>query len=108
GLLGLAPVMAGELLLFGEAVNRFREHHRVGYVPQRQTVTGGIPATVLEVVESGTLRRIRPRTAARRREDRRLALDAITSVGLERLTRRPLSALSGGQQRRALFARALA
>lgn len=108
GLLGLAPVLAGELLLFGEAVNRFREHHRVGYVPQRQTVTGGIPATVTEVVESGTLRGIRPRSRARRREDRRLAADAIEAVGLTGLARRPLVDLSGGQQRRALFARALA
>src|SRR5690625_1803759 len=53
GMLGLASVLAGELLLFDEPVNRFRDHHRVGFVPQRQTVTGGIPATVREVVESG-------------------------------------------------------
>lgn len=108
GMLGLATVLAGELLLFGEPVNRFRDHHRVGYVPQRQTVTGGIPATVREVVESGTLRSLRPRSPRRRRADRQRIVDAVDAVGLIARIDEPLNSLSGGQQRRALFARALA
>lgn len=108
GLLGLATVLTGELRLFGDPVSRFREHHRVGYVPQRQTVTGGIPATVREVVESGTLRSLRPRSRTERRADRRRVIEAVDAVGLAGRIDRPLNALSGGQQRRALFARALA
>ena len=39
----------GEVRLFGTPVPRFREWRRVGYVPQRITAAGGVPATVYEV-----------------------------------------------------------
>lgn len=107
GLLGLTPVLAGELALFGRSIDRFTERRRIGYVPQRQTVTGGIPASVSEVVDSGRLRSLRPRTPRERREDRARVAEAIDAVGLATSAHRPLAALSGGQQRRALFARAL-
>ena len=107
GVLGLARVQAGEVELFGVPADRFGERYRIGYVPQRHTVGGGIPSTVEEVVSSGRLGRRRVslrRTAA----DRAAIAAAIEAVGLAERRRATVASLSGGQQRRALIARALA
>lgn len=107
GVLGLAPVVAGELELFGTPAARFRERSRIGYVPQRHTVGGAIPSTVAEVVASGRLPRKRPFsrfTAA----DREAVRQAVETVGLGGQPRTEVATLSGGQQRRVLIARALA
>lgn len=107
GILGLQPPLAGTLRLFGEPIETFRDKRRIGYVPQRQTVTGGIPSTVREVVSSGLLGPLRLRRPDRRAQ--RVATDAaIASVGLMDHADRPVASLSGGQQRRTLFARAIA
>jgi len=107
GLLGLSDVLAGEVLLFGRPRDRFHEWHRVGYVPQRHTVVGSVPVTVRELVSSGRLPRLRP--WQRFGNVDRCAVDcALEGAGLAGLDRRPVAELSGGQQRRALVARALA
>ena len=107
GLLGLSEVLAGEVRLFGQPAGRFRDWHRVGYVPQRSTVVGSVPVTVRELVSSGRLAQVGP--WRRFREVDRCAVDcALEGVGLAGFDRRPVAELSGGQQRRALVARALA
>jgi zinc transport system ATP-binding protein len=107
GLLGLTPVLAGEVRLFGTPRSQFHDWSRIGYVPQRQTVAGGIPSTVAEVVASGRLTRLRPWRRSGR-EDREAVADAIAAVDLTGHERTTMTALSGGQQRRVLIARALA
>ena len=105
--LGLSTVLEGEVELFGVPAARFGERWRIGYVPQRHTVGGAIPSTVEEVVASGRLprRRLLSRGTP---ADRRAVADAIATVGLADPRRSPVAELSGGQQRRALIARALA
>ncbi len=107
GLLGLAPVLGGEVELLGAPVGRLRERGRVGYVPQRHTVSGAVPATVREVVAVGRL----PRLGLLRRlgaADRAAVGEAVAAVGLAHRMEEPIASLSGGQQRRVLVARALA
>ncbi|MGZ4598035.1 MAG: metal ABC transporter ATP-binding protein [Actinomycetes bacterium] len=107
GILGLARLMAGELELFGVPAADFHERYRLGYVPQRHTVVGGVPSTVREVVSSGRLPRKRP-FAWMRPHDREVVARAIDTVGLTERADTSVSHLSGGQQRRVLIARALA
>jgi zinc transport system ATP-binding protein len=105
--LGLVPVTAGRIDLFGVPRSRFRDWARIGYVPQRMGAGSGVPATVGEVVASGRLARrglFRPRRAA----DRAAVLAALSDVGLAGRIGHPVATLSGGQQQRTLIARALA
>ena len=107
GLVGLALVQAGSIDLFGVDRAKFRQWHRIGYVPQRGTVTGGIPSTVREVVASGRLTSVAPFRRLRA-TDHQMIDRAIDAVGLAERSTATLATLSGGQQRRALIARALA
>ena len=107
GVLGLAPVLSGEIRLFGEQASSLRERARVGYVPQRLSVGGGIPGTVREVVASGRLAR-RGLFGRLRPTDRAAVERAIAAVNLTERAGSALTTLSGGQQRRAMIARALA
>ncbi len=107
GLLGLAGVLGGTVEVLGAPVGRLRERGRVGYVPQRHTVSGAMPATVREVVAVGRL----PRLGLFRRlgaRDRAAVAEAVDAVGLADRLDDPVASLSGGQQRRVLVARALA
>jgi zinc transport system ATP-binding protein len=105
--LGLTPVAAGSVSLFGQPQQRFHDWARVGYVPQRAGATSGVPATVREVVAAGRLPRMR-RFARSGAADRRAVSAALEVVGLSDRARDSIATLSGGQQQRVLIARALA
>ncbi|MDT9595243.1 ABC transporter ATP-binding protein [Nocardioides zeae] len=104
---GILPVSAGQVRVLGTPVERLRERHRIGYVPQRGGASTGVPASVGEVVASGRVSRrrlLRPTGAA----DRRAVAEALEVVGLADRARERVTSLSGGQQQRVLIARALA
>jgi zinc transport system ATP-binding protein len=104
---GLVRLCAGRVELFGQPPDRFRDWHRVGYVPQRLTATSGVPATVGEVVAEGRLSRSRPFRRVTG-TDRAAVSWALETVGLAAHAGDSLARLSGGQQQRVLIARALA
>jgi zinc transport system ATP-binding protein len=106
-LIGLRPLTAGSLRLFGTPIDRFHQWSRIGFVPQRGGATSGVPASVWEVVASGRLtqrRLFRPLS----RTDRAAIKDALEVAGLAGRAGDSVATLSGGQQQRVLIARALA
>ena len=107
GLLGLNDHLGGEVLLFGRPLAGLRRRSRIGYVPQRHTLSSSVVATVGEVVMIG---RLPHHTPWRRpgRGDRAAMQHALEVVGLGGMAKADVTHLSGGQQRRVLVARALA
>ncbi|MDR2528942.1 MAG: ATP-binding cassette domain-containing protein [Synergistaceae bacterium] len=99
GLLGLLPLSGG-----GTVFRVSRDE--VGYLPQQTPARGDFPASVMEVVLSGRLNRRRFSPFYTRR-DRASAEENMERLGIASLAGKPYRALSGGQQRRALLARAL-
>ncbi|MFF7973323.1 ATP-binding cassette domain-containing protein [Streptomyces sp. NPDC007905] len=104
-LIGQVPVSAGTIELFGTPRRSFRHWARVGYVPQRTSAAGGVPATVTEIVSSGRL--ARTRFGIFRRADREAVHRALELVGMADRAKDSVTALSGGQHQRVLIARAL-
>jgi manganese/zinc/iron transport system ATP- binding protein len=103
-IMDLVPKASGRIQVFGKTWRQNR--HRVGYVPQRESVDWDFPVSVLDVVTMGLYGQIgwlRPV----RRCHREQALRALERVGIGELASRQIAQLSGGQQQRTFLARAL-
>ncbi|MSQ13068.1 MAG: metal ABC transporter ATP-binding protein [Dehalococcoidia bacterium] len=105
--LGLERPQSGRVLLLGQAVERFTQWRRVGYVPQFvNAFSVRFPATVSEVVSHGLYRGLDPLALFRRSLSPGVER-GLEQAGISELRNRLVSELSGGQQRRVLIARAL-
>lgn len=100
--LGLAEAGNGTIRLFGQAPKMGRD--RIGYVPQHANYDPTFPISVEEVVRMG---RIKPFMRAYSTKDAEAVAKALDVMELTDLAKRPYNALSGGQRRRVLVARAL-
>jgi manganese/zinc/iron transport system ATP- binding protein len=100
----LIPRASGRVLVFGKPYRQQR--HRVGYVPQRESVDWDFPVSALDVVTMGRYGRIGWFKPVLRRH-REIARNALERVGIADLAHRQISQLSGGQQQRTFLARAL-
>jgi zinc transport system ATP-binding protein len=107
GLLGLTAHLGGEARIFGTLLAEFEDQTRLGYVPQRHSLSASIRATAREIVAIGRLP-LRPWWRRPSPGDRRIVEDSLRLVGLVDRSDTEVSTLSGGQQRRVLIARALA
>ncbi|MFE9242185.1 metal ABC transporter ATP-binding protein [Nocardiopsis sp. NPDC006938] len=106
-MLGIVALTSGSVLVHGRPLRRFRDWQRIGYVPQRLTAGGAVPATVREIVASGQVAR-RRRLSLPTRADREAVDQALAAVDLSDRAGDAVRELSGGQQQRVLIARALA
>jgi manganese/zinc/iron transport system ATP- binding protein len=103
--LDLVPKASGRVEFWGAPYPQAR--HRVGYVPQRESVDWDFPVSALDVVAMGRYRMIgwgRPVSRAHKAA----AMQALEQVGMQAYAHRQISQLSGGQQQRVFLARALA
>ena len=100
-LLGLTPLMGGNIR-YGDGL----EAHEIGYLPQQTFVQKDFPASVWEIVLSGTL----PKCGWKPffgRTQKQLAEQNMKRMDIWNLKKECYRDLSGGQQQRVLLARAL-
>lgn len=104
-ILGLHKPWSGSVLIFGHTERP--GHGDVGYTPQTELVDWAFPVSVFDVVLMGRYGKLglvrRPMG-----RDREAVMAALERVRLADLSKRRIGELSGGEQRRALIARALA
>ena len=106
-LLGLLKPMAGEVQLFGQSNEVFRNREWIGYVSQKSNAfNSGFPATVEEVVKSGLTKKVGLFKKMPKDANDKVKI-ALASVGMEPFRTRNIGQLSGGQQQRVFIARAL-
>lgn len=100
-MLGLLPAKSGQVRLLGQPIARAAGRSQVGYVPQYlANDIRALPATVAEVVASGSSLRGKARQAAVKK--------GLKAAGVAALAARRIGELSGGERQRVLIARALA
>ncbi|HRS93199.1 MAG TPA: metal ABC transporter ATP-binding protein [Methanolinea sp.] len=104
-ILGLLVPSGGTVTVLGQPPGRARS--RVGYVPQFRTYDFSYPITVREMVLSGRLSHARFPWARYTPADHEAADRILERLRMAPLAERPVSALSGGEQQRAILARAL-
>ncbi len=95
-ILGLVKGYAGEII----------KPKHIGYLPQKSDIQAHFPATIEEVVLSGTISN-NVRSMFYKKEDKENAKQVMEKLGIYDIRRRCFADLSGGQQQRVLIARAL-
>lgn len=80
--------------------------YEIGYLPQQTVVQKDFPASVWEIVLSGTLSRCGKRPFFSK-EEKKLAEESLRKMDIFDLKKQCYRNLSGGQQQRVLLARAL-
>lgn len=93
---GLIKPADGEIT-FGDGLTS----RQIGYLPQATVVQKNFPASVWEVVMSGT------RSLFYTKQDKQKATDVLEMLGLSDIAKHSCAELSGGQLQRVLLARAL-
>ena len=107
-LLGLEEASKGSIKLFGKDIRKFKEWHKIGYVPQRAShVDENFPATVLDIVKMGRIAK-KGFFSKFSDKDEKAVHDAMAKMDILDLKDRMIGKLSGGQRQRVMIARALA
>jgi zinc transport system ATP-binding protein len=97
-ILGLLESYQGKITVFGEDIRNNRKVlKKIGYIPQKNIIDKGFPATVEEIVSLGVFER----------NTKDKIISAIKTVGLLEQKHKRIGELSGGQQQRILIAKAL-
>jgi zinc/manganese transport system ATP-binding protein/zinc transport system ATP-binding protein len=104
-ILGMVPVASSKILMRGAALSR-STLHRIGYVPQLETIDWNFPITVEEVITMGFFVKNRWFGGIGEKEKRKLD-NIMERLNLSGLGQRHIRELSGGQQQAVFIGRAL-
>lgn len=105
-ILGLIPITTGSVQIYGQSQGKNKTD--LGYVPQFATMDRRFPISVTEVVLTGRLKSGLSPFMKYSKTDKEIAYHQLERVGIERLAKRQILELSGGEFQRLLIARALA
>ncbi|MUV39146.1 Fe(3+) ions import ATP-binding protein FbpC [Lentibacillus sp. JNUCC-1] len=106
-MLGLLKPQKGDIQLFGQPIQQFKNWDKIGFVSQKSNAFNkGFPATVYEVVSMGLTSKVGYLKFLTKKHKKKI-ISAIEQVGMGEFTHRNIGALSGGQQQRVFIARAL-
>jgi zinc transport system ATP-binding protein len=106
-ILGLLKPTSGEVFIFGQNIQNFKDRFLIGYVPQRTAEAGlHFPATVEEIVKTGRIAKI---GLLRRfkKDDLAAVQKAMEIADIADYKNHLIGHLSGGQRQRVFIARAL-
>lgn len=107
-MVGLLKPTSGEIKLFGQNLNNFKDWHKLGYVSQKAVNFDLLfPATVQEVVEMGRYGN-KGLFKNLNKKDSEIVERSLNQVEMWNYKDRLIGDLSGGQQQRVFIARALA
>ena len=96
-ILGILQPQKGDVNIFGQPLNSFRQWNRIGYLPQRiSALNNHFPSTVEEIVQLGMMKR-NPLALKR----------TLKLMGIAHLAARLIGELSYGEQQRTMLARTL-
>ena len=95
-ILGLNKGYGGEIV----------KEERIGYLPQKSEIQSHFPASIEEVVMTGTIGN-NVKSIFYKKEDRENAKNIMQELGIYDIRKKCFADLSGGQQQRVLIARAL-
>jgi zinc transport system ATP-binding protein len=106
--LGLLKTQKGKVRVLGHDADKFTHWEKVGYVQQTlEDFDFQFPATVMEVVLMGRLSRKRGLLKGFDDDDKKAAIHAMKTIGIESLKDKKIGALSGGQRQKVFLAKTL-
>lgn len=106
-ILGLLQPAKGQISLFDQPINKFKDWEKIGFVSQKaNSFNSGFPATVFEVVSMGLFAKVGMFRFLTKSHKQKVK-DTIELVGMTQYINQNIGELSGGQQQRVFIARAL-